>query len=68
MKAMMTRRDILAAGGGLAVAALDGSAHAQTAAPSEFNWRKHAGVTLRCATIRFPLSEIQQRRLGTSKS
>ena len=64
MKAMMTRRDILAAGGGLTVAALSGSAHAQTTAPSGFNWRKHAGVTLRCATIRFPLSEIQQRRLG----
>lgn len=64
MRAFSTRRELLAAGGGLALAALGGSTAAQTAGAAGFNWRKHAGSTLRCATIRFPLSEIQQRRLA----
>jgi multiple sugar transport system substrate-binding protein len=28
-----------------------------------FDWKKHAGATLRVATLKFPLSEIQQNRL-----
>jgi multiple sugar transport system substrate-binding protein len=29
-----------------------------------FDWKKHAGTTLRVVTLKFPLSEIQQKRLA----
>jgi multiple sugar transport system substrate-binding protein len=64
MTAKSTRRELLAAGGGLALAALAGTGRAQQAGAKPFDWKKHAGATLRASTIRFPLSEIQQRRLA----
>ncbi|WP_293853675.1 sugar ABC transporter substrate-binding protein [uncultured Alsobacter sp.] len=61
MSGRVTRRELLAAGGGLALAGLSRPSLAQ-AAP--FDWKKHAGTTLRVITLKFPLAEIQQKRIA----
>src|SRR5262245_58968033 len=61
MSAFLTRREILASGGGALVLVAGGPALAQSG--GAFNWKKPAGTTLRVVTLKFPLSEIQQKRL-----
>ncbi len=61
MNALTTRRALVAGGGALALTGI-GPAASQTGAG--FNWKKHAGTSLRLATLKFPLSEIQQKRIG----
>ena len=59
-----SRRTLLAGiGGGSALAALGAGGFARPASAQTFNWKKHAGTTLRVVTLKFPLSEIEQRRL-----
>jgi multiple sugar transport system substrate-binding protein len=62
MSGDVTRRELLAAGGGLALATVGGAGFAQ--AQQTFNWKKYDGTTLRVLTLKFPLSEIQEKRLG----
>ena len=62
MTVSTTRRELLVAGGGLALATLGGFGFAQ--AQQTFNWKKYDGTTLRVLTLKFPLSEIQEKRLG----
>ena len=62
MSGHVTRRELLAAGGGLALATVGGAGFAQ--AQQTFNWKKYDGTTLRVLTLKFPLSEIQEKRLG----
>ena len=61
MSAFLTRREILASGGSALALAAAGPALAQSG--GAFNWKKQAGTTLRVVTLKFPLSEIQQKRL-----
>jgi multiple sugar transport system substrate-binding protein len=64
MDTIITRRKLLAGcGSGLALAAFGGPVLAQMAGKG-FNWKKHTGTTLRVATLKFPLSEIQQKRIA----
>jgi multiple sugar transport system substrate-binding protein len=65
MAEALLRRSLLAAGGGgLALATLGGGRVAPSARADGFDWKKHAGTTLRVVTLKFPLSEIQQARLA----
>jgi multiple sugar transport system substrate-binding protein len=57
-----SRRTVLAGGSALAALGLGGLAG--PAAAQAFDWRRHAGKTLRVVTLKFPLSEIQQARLA----
>jgi multiple sugar transport system substrate-binding protein len=60
-----SRRSVVAGGGsGLALAALGGAGFASSARAAGFDWKQHAGTTLRVVTLKFPLSEIQQARLA----
>jgi len=64
MMSRIKRRELLAGfGAGLTLSATGRNALAQ-AGGAQFNWRKHAGTALRVTTLRFPLSDIQQRRLA----
>ncbi|HEX3349047.1 MAG TPA: ABC transporter substrate-binding protein, partial [Acetobacteraceae bacterium] len=58
----VSRRTLLAAGGG--VFALAALGEAPSARADAFDWKKHAGTKLRVVTLKFPLSEIQQARLA----
>jgi len=61
----LSRRRFLAGlAGGSALAALGQGGTAAPAGAQAFNWRRHAGTKLRVLTLKFPLSEIQQARLG----
>ena len=62
MNAFLTRRGVLAGSASALALAAGGPALAQSG--GAFNWRKHAGTTLRVVTLKFPLSEIQQQRLN----
>lgn len=62
MTKLLSRRSALtASSAGLATAALGQATGARAAG---FDWRRHAGKTLRVVTLKFPLSEIQQARIG----
>jgi multiple sugar transport system substrate-binding protein len=61
----LSRRRFLAElAGGSALAALAQGGAPAPASAQTFNWRKHAGARLRVLTLKFPMSEIQQARLG----
>jgi multiple sugar transport system substrate-binding protein len=62
MMGPVSRRAILAGIGGSSALAAGGIVRPATAAA--FNWKEHAGKTLRVVTLKFPLSEIEQRRLA----
>jgi len=65
MAESLSRRGLLARSGtGLAVAAVGGAGLSRQVRAAEFDWKKHAGKTLRVVTLKFPLSEIQQTRLA----
>src|ERR1700677_2910729 len=58
----LSRRGLLA--GGAAGLAVVGLGEAGPARAEGFDWKKHAGTTLRVVTLKFPLSEISQARLA----
>src|SRR5262245_52833609 len=65
MAGHLSRRGFLAGlGGGSALAALSAGRLVVPATAQTFNWKKHAGAKLRVVTLKFPMSEIQQARLG----
>ena len=63
MTGPVTRRGILAGGSALATLGTSGLTR-PASAQSSFNWKKHAGTSLRVVTLKFPLSEIEQKRLA----
>jgi multiple sugar transport system substrate-binding protein len=65
MTRSVSRRGILAGlGRGTALATLGTGGFARSTRAQGFNWGKHAGTRLRVVTLKFPLSEIEQRRLA----
>jgi multiple sugar transport system substrate-binding protein len=65
MAGPLSRRRILTGGSsGAALAGLGGVGLTLPARAYSFNWKKHAGTTLRVVTLKFPLSEIQRARLA----
>ncbi len=48
----------------MALAGLGGAGLAWPARADGFNWKKHAGTTLRVVTLKFPLSDIERARLA----
>jgi multiple sugar transport system substrate-binding protein len=62
--AQLSRRRFLGTAATLAGASLLATPDASLRAQTAVNWRRYAGTTLRVVTLKFPLSEIQQARLG----
>jgi multiple sugar transport system substrate-binding protein len=61
MTTRLARRGILAGFGGASALAAFGAPRAGAA---DLNWKKFAGTTLRVVTLKFPLSDIEQKRLA----
>ena len=57
------RAFLVEAGTGLALGTAGAAGFAAPARADGFDWKKHAGTTLRLVTLKFPLSEIQAARL-----